>query len=85
MNLSGEWEGYYEYGIGYYLPYFGERVKLYISLEDLNEGLTGKCSEEESEFSVPSIASIKGFHEEEYISFVKHTLLDHKFLKIRNP
>lgn len=27
MNLVGKWEGYYEYGEGYALPQFGERVK----------------------------------------------------------
>ncbi len=29
-ELSGYWEGYFIYGLGFELPFFGERVKIFI-------------------------------------------------------
>ncbi|WP_438711042.1 hypothetical protein ACSTS3_21270 [Aquimarina muelleri] len=71
MNLNGNWEGYYEYGEGYILPYFGERVKIEVIIKGENDSFTGSTTEEESNLSVPSEARIKGFTEGDMISFVK--------------
>ena len=30
VELSGYWEGYFIYGLGFELPFFGERVKIFI-------------------------------------------------------
>jgi len=71
MNLIDNWVGYYEYGEGYSLPQFGERVKIYVNLQGSNESFIGTVKEEDSEHSVPLQARIKGFSENEFISFIK--------------
>lgn len=71
MNIIGNWKGYYEYGVGYSLPYFGKRVKIEVVFDGTTESFKGYINEEESEYSVPLKASIKGFSEEAFISFVK--------------
>jgi hypothetical protein len=71
MNLSGNWQGFYEYGSGYELPYFGQRVNIKASITDLNGSFTGEIEEDGSIFSVKLEATIKGFIEDGFISFVK--------------
>jgi len=80
MKLKGQWEGYYEYGAGYSLPYFGQRVKMTVSFEGTNDNFKGTIEEEETEFSVSHLATIQGFCEEDYISFVK-TYPVHPFIE----
>ena len=48
MDLSGAWKGYYEYGEGYYLPYFGERVKIEVVLSQSTNKIKGTSNELES-------------------------------------
>jgi len=71
MNLIDNWEGYYEYGEGYPLPQFGQRVKIYVNLQGSNESFVGTVQEENSEYAVPLEARIKGFSEDGFISFIK--------------
>ena len=71
MSLKGNWEGYYEYGEGYILPYFGERVKIEVELYGDESSFTGLVTEEDSKFSVPLQGEIKGFLENELVSFIK--------------
>lgn len=71
MNLTGKWQGFYEYGLGYELPFFGQRVKIKTIITDVNGSFTGEIEEELSEFSVQLKSSIKGFTENDFISFVK--------------
>ena len=71
MNLTGNWQGFYEYGLGYELPFFGQRVKINAMITDVNGSFTGEIEEEISEFSVQLKSSIKGFSEKDFISFVK--------------
>ena len=71
MNLTGNWQGFYEYGLGYELPFFGQRVKIKTTITDVNGSFTGEIEEELSEFSVQLKSSIKGFIENDFISFVK--------------
>lgn len=71
MNLIDNWTGYYEYGEGYPLPQFGERVQILVNLQGNNDNFIGTIKEKESEHSVPLDATIKGFSENEFISFVK--------------
>jgi len=71
MNLIDNWKGYYEYGEGYSLPQFGERVTIYVNLQGNNENFIGTLREETSEHSVPLEATIKGFSEDNFISFIK--------------
>ena len=52
MNLTGNWQGFYEYGLGYELPFFGQRVKINAMITDVNGSFTGEIEEEISEFSV---------------------------------
>ena len=72
MNLNGLWTGYYEYGIGYALPFFGSKVKIEVNFIIDNEGnLTGTITETPSEFSVDVEAKIKGFIDQTLVSFIK--------------
>ena len=71
MKLSGNWEGFYEYGQGYTLPHFGKRVKIFATMSEDNYSFTGTINEEQNEYSVPLEANIKGFVEDNFISFVK--------------
>lgn len=71
MDLSGNWQGFYEYGLGYELPFFGQRVKIKAAITDVNGSFTGEIEEDNSEFSVQLKSSIKGFVEDDFISFVK--------------
>jgi hypothetical protein len=71
MNLTGNWQGFYEYGSGYDLPYFGQRVNIKATITDSNGSFTGEIGEDGSVFSVKLDATIKGFVEDNFISFVK--------------
>lgn len=71
MNLSGNWQGFYEYGSGYELPYFGQRVLIKASITDINGCFTGKIEEDDSVFSTKLNATIKGFVEDGFITFIK--------------
>ena len=46
MNLSGNWQGFYEYGSGYELPYFGQRVNIKACITDVNGSFTGEIEED---------------------------------------
>ena len=71
MNLTSNWQGFYEYGSGYDLPYFGQRVNIKASITDVNGSFTGEIEEDDSVFSTKLNATIKGFIEDSFISFVK--------------
>ena len=71
MNLTGNWQGFYEYGSGYDLPYFGQRVNIKASITDVNGSFTGKIDEDGSVFSAKLEATMKGFIENGFISFIK--------------
>ena len=71
MNLTGNWHGFYEYGSGYDLPYFGQRVNIKALITDINGSFTGKIEEDDSVFSTKLNATIKGIVEDGFISFVK--------------
>lgn len=45
MNIKGDWRGYYEYGVGYLLPLFGERSDFEITLDGPNESFTDTSTE----------------------------------------
>ena len=70
-SLENEWIGYYEYGFGYNLDFFGKRVKISINLIDQNGNISGICNEEDSEISVNQNSEIRGFYEDNLISFIK--------------
>jgi hypothetical protein len=71
MNLTSNWQGFYEYGSGYDLPYFGQRVNIKASITDVNGSFTGEIEEDDSVFSTKLNATIKGIVEDGFISFVK--------------
>ncbi len=71
MEIIGKWRGYYEYGLGYTLPQFGERVDISVTFEGTNDKFTGQVTEGKSEYSVPLKGEISGFSENEFISFIK--------------
>ncbi|MEQ6124741.1 hypothetical protein AAON49_11100 [Pseudotenacibaculum sp. MALMAid0570] len=72
MNIQGKWKGYYEYGDGYALPYFGSKVEIEVIISLDKEGrLNGSVNEIQSPFSVPMKAEITGFIDQDLISFIK--------------
>ena len=73
MNIKGKWKGYYEYGEGYFLPYFGEKVEFEVDFySDNGVNIEGKIHEIPSEFSVKEDSILKGFIEEEVLFFYKN-------------
>lgn len=71
MNLTDDWEGYYEYGEGYSLPYFGERVNLIARFVQKGNALVGEINELESAFSIPLTAMVKGEIDDNIITYTK--------------
>ena len=69
MKMEGDWIGFYEYGAGYLLPYFGQRVNFRLSLTDTEDGFEGTSIEDDSKFAIKEISKISGFVEEGMISF----------------
>lgn len=57
--------------MGYDLPFFGERFIYKIDITQQDGLFTGTASEEKSEFSVDSKAVLKGYVEDDFVSFVK--------------
>lgn len=71
MDINGKWKGYYEYGIGYDLPFFGSRVEMEVDFSESDSKISGTVNEVPSQFSVDASAKIEGFIEDEIISFIK--------------
>ena len=72
MNLvEGKWTGFYEYGLGYELPYFGQRVKFSVELTLENGNIHGISKEEKSAYYVNADAKIEGYEDEDFTSFIK--------------
>ena len=71
MELAGTWIGYYEYGAGYVLPQFGERVKTTFHISGTPDDFEGFSEEDQSnELAVPHKGTLKGFCADGQISFV---------------
>jgi hypothetical protein len=67
-ELSGYWEGYFIYGLGYELPFFGEKVKLFAELEFKDGEITGHHREEKGVFSTGKTVRFSGFWEHNMVS-----------------
>ncbi len=71
MDINGKWVGYYQYGVGYDLPFFGERVEIQVVFSLDSEGNISGSMTETGPYSVPLKSSLKGFVDLELISFIK--------------
>ncbi|MBL4705161.1 MAG: hypothetical protein JKY54_11605 [Flavobacteriales bacterium] len=71
MNIIGKWNAYYEYGPGYDLPYFGERVHHEVFITPCDSGFEGVSKNEIGELSINQVGKIEGLVDVDYISFVK--------------
>ncbi|HUC80196.1 MAG TPA: hypothetical protein VMR70_04735 [Flavisolibacter sp.] len=68
--VSGNWEGYFEYGIEYQCA--GERVRFQLKLEEFDYGqFRGECTELEGVGVNTEVATIEGFMEADFINFTK--------------
>lgn len=67
-ELSGYWEGYFIYGLGFELPFFGERVKMNAQLTFNDSEIIGTLTEEKGPFSTGKTVAINGFVEDFLIS-----------------
>lgn len=71
-SMKGSWIGYYEYGPLYGEEIYGKRVEFRLDLEDLTEGtFEGVCQDLEGIGSNKGLAKIKGFINDNFISFTK--------------
>ncbi|MGJ8684956.1 MAG: hypothetical protein ACSHWW_10055 [Nonlabens sp.] len=68
-ELNGYWEGYYIYGLGYDLPFFGEKVILFAELEFKNGIITGYHTEKKGPFSTGKTSTFNGYWEDDFVSF----------------
>ena len=68
QELSGYWEGYFIYGLGFELPFFGERVKMNAQLTFDDSEITGTLTEEKGPFSTGKTVAINGYIEDFLIS-----------------
>lgn len=67
-ELSGYWQGYFIYGLGYDLPFFGEKVKLFAELNFENGLITGYFTEEKGPFSTGRTFPVDGFWQDHLVS-----------------
>lgn len=67
-ELNGYWDGYFIYGLGYALPFFGEKVKLTAQLEFKDGIITGHYTEVKGPFSSGKTVIITGFWEQNMVS-----------------
>jgi hypothetical protein len=65
--LSGEWEGYFEFGMGYSRPQIGTRKSFSLNLKAKGRQLEGFCMDEGD----ADTAGVWGFVEKDLISFIK--------------
>lgn len=71
-SMTGEWQGYYIYGPEYGEKLSGEKVEFRLSLLDTGDNeFEGKCLDLNSSISTNNPAFIKGFMEDDFISFTK--------------
>lgn len=68
-ELTGYWEGYYIYGLGYDLPFFGEKVILFAELEFKDGFITGHHTEKKGPFSTGRTTNFKGYWNDDFVSF----------------
>ena len=71
MRIHGKWLGFYELGLGYPLPFFGERVEFEAIIEGDFEKFKGEIKEVASPYSIDETSTLSGFYENGLISFVK--------------
>ncbi|MCI4671140.1 MAG: hypothetical protein MRZ79_23580 [Bacteroidia bacterium] len=71
MNLTGRWKGYYIYGNGYGLPYFGQKVEFESEMIQRKDEVSGVITEK-GEYSVPMEATFSGFVQGNFLSFIKN-------------
>ena len=71
MSLTGNWKGFYEYGYGYGLKQFGQRVAINLQVTDEDGAISGTCEEEKSDIAVDLVSTVQGFYEDRILSFVK--------------
>lgn len=72
QHLNGYWQGYFIYGLGYDLPFFGERVKLFAELHFENGEITGYLTEEKSPFATGRTFPVNGFWQDQLVSLNLH-------------
>lgn len=69
--MHSTWKGYYIYGNGFTLPYFGEKINVTFEIEIDDHQFSGTCTEEENSLAQDMEATIEGFIEEQFVSFTK--------------
>lgn len=65
--LSGEWEGYFEFGMGYSRPQIGTRKSFTLHLKAKGRQLEGFCMDE----GAADASGVWGFVDKDLISFIK--------------
>ncbi|MFX1705662.1 hypothetical protein PV783_16970 [Chitinophaga sp. CC14] len=72
ISITGQWRGHYVYGPEYGEKWLGSKVAFELSLTDIGDNnFQGTCLDIDSPISLNNPAVIKGFTEEDFISFTK--------------
>jgi hypothetical protein len=71
INITGTWAGYYYYGADYGEELHEEKVKFMLFLSQKNFKFEGTSVDYEGEISNFEKADIKGFIQNDFISFIK--------------
>lgn len=76
ISMTGQWQGYYVYGPEYGKKLSADKVTFKISLTEKADGeFEGTCIDANNANSEANTASVRGFTEEDFISFTKEYTL----------
>lgn len=80
LEISGIWKGYYELGKSYPKNLQGKRTDFVLNIKETNGEFTGECIDIVHDNKDNTTSQIKGFVDEDLISFIKqysfHLLID---------
>lgn len=86
ISITGQWQGYYIYGPEYGEKLSGSKVAFELSLTDTgDDNFQGTCLDLGSHISQNNQAIIKGFIEEDFISFTKEYCQEIPRLHLKKP
>lgn len=77
LTMTGQWQGEFTYGPEYGEDYEGKKVGFMLRLKDMDGQFEGDCIDEEAIETGPLVASINGFVERDFISFIKQYPFSH--------
>jgi hypothetical protein len=77
QTMTGTWTGEFSYGPEYGADLTKEKVSFVLKLIDINKQFEGECTDEQGVGASSYPASIRGFVEGNFISFIKQYPVSH--------